>query len=147
MNMTMQMKTKTMNASIVIDEDDAEAKVYKDISPDGQKHLYLVKVSFPQAGFFISGITVQQSPKYPDQGLWVQMPRYPANGKWITPVELDKSSDLWRLIERLARRAVEDYGPENKEVYIPTEYELENINETVGKGIDDRLNELKGQPP
>jgi hypothetical protein len=137
-----------MNNPITIDESYAEAEVYKDILTRNHTHMYLVKVSLVDVGMYMTGITVQPSPKRPEDGLWVQPPRYQPRkgGKWVTPVELDTSKPLWQLVEKLARKAVADYtGHKDKdEVYWPTDEELNDIEGTVSKGIDDFLN---SQPP
>lgn len=94
-----------MSSQIVINAKSAEANVYFDFVNDKSRHVYLVKVSFPDVGMFINSITVQPNPKAPDK-LWVQQPRYFHKGKWVWPVQLDKSKELWPLIERLALEAV-----------------------------------------
>jgi hypothetical protein len=140
-------EAKTVSDLITIDETYAEAEVYKDILTKSHTHMYLVKVSLVDVGMYMTGITVQPSPKRPEDGLWVQPPRYQPRkgGKWVTPVELDTNKPLWELIEKMARKAVADYtGGSKDEVYWPTDDELNDIEGTVSKGIDDFLN---SQPP
>lgn len=136
-----------MGDLITIDESYAEAEVYRDILTKKHTHMYLVKVSLMDVGMYITAITVQPSPQRPEDGLWIQPPRYQPrkNGKWVTPVEFDSNLPLWQLIEKLARKAVDDYtGASKDEVYWPTDEELNDIEGTVSKGINKHLN---SQPP
>jgi hypothetical protein len=137
------MKAKAMSSPISIDESYAEAEVYKDILTKKHTHMYLVKVSLVDVGMYITGITVQPSPKRPEDGLWVQPPRYQPKkgGKWVTPAEFDTSKSLWQLIEKTVLKAVQDFTGNKDEVYIPTDEELADINGTVSKGIDEFLNQ------
>lgn len=125
---------------IEIDESLASAKVWKVTD----KGVYIVKVSFPDIDWHIQGITVQKS-KFPNQPLWVQLPSYdPGTGKRFWPIECAKDSLFKITIDELAREAVEQYKTSGKhkstsqdEVYKPTDSELENIDEELGRAIDD----------
>lgn len=94
---------------ITIDEQLAEALVYRDLPDKNGGITYLVKVSILDAGLYISGITAKRSPKYPEKGWWVQLPRTQSGGRYFKPFEMDLSSDLWTLIERRTVEAVETY--------------------------------------
>lgn len=104
-----------MSDQIVINTKYAEANVYFDFVNAKSMHVYLVKVSFPDAGIFINSITVQPNPKAPGK-LWVQSPRYFYKGNWVWPVQLDKNKALWPLIERLALEAVAEC-PQGRPAY------------------------------
>ena len=99
---------------ISIDEQLAEAQVYKDYPDKNGGITYIVKVSLLDAGLYITGITAQRSPKYPDKGWWVQLPRTQAAGRYFKPFEMDLSSELWTLIERRTIEAVELYITQNE---------------------------------
>lgn len=98
-----------MENQIVINTDDAEAHVYYNFVNAKSMRVFLVKVSFPDAGIFINSITVQPNPRAIEK-LWVQLPRYFRKGTWVWPVQLDKSKELWPLIERLALDAVASFS-------------------------------------
>lgn len=132
-----------MNEQIILNTEYAEARVYYDFVNPKHQHVYLVKISFTDAGFHINSITVQPSPKNPNK-LWVQPPRFNVKGTWVWPLQIEKSSDLRQLIETLALKAVDDFSGGKDDVYWPTDDELENVDETVSKGIDDFFNE---RPP
>ena len=102
---------------ITIDEQLTEANVYRDKVLASGALMYLVKISFLDARLFISGITVQLSPKQPETGWWVQMPRTAAGGgRWYKPFEIDTNSELWQLIESKAILAVQAYIKEAEEI-------------------------------
>lgn len=136
---------------IEIDESSATAKVYRVTN----KGVYLVKVHLSDIDTHISAITVQKS-KYPTKPLWVQLPRYqpdPPYGDWVFPVECSTSSPLKGLIDKLAVQAVEEYklkadtGGQDTgldRIVEPNAKELENMDEVVGKAVDDFLSE---EPP
>lgn len=103
-----------MSGSITINPVNAEAQVYYDFINAKDKHVYLVKVSLIDIGVYINSITVQPSSKYPDS-LWVQSPRFNIRGKWIWPLQMQKESPLWILIEALALTAVDEFSKGNAE--------------------------------
>ncbi len=98
-----------MSSPIIIDPKYAEAKVYFDFINAKKHRVYLVKVSFLDAGIFINSITVQPSHKDPTKP-WVQPPRYNVKGSWVWPVQINKTKTaLWPLIEKLSLAAVDEY--------------------------------------
>ncbi len=122
---------------IGIDEEYADAEVRSDfLNRKTHTHMYSVKVSFTDIGFYINGITVEPSPKKPEEGLWVQLPRYKAAGKYRWPLEMSKSSPLWKLIERISRKAVEDYTATHDEVYMPDDNDFNNVADSLDDAID-----------
>jgi hypothetical protein len=94
-----------MEDLIVINPKNAKADVYFDFVNAKSRHVYLVKVSFPDAGIHINSITVQPNPKALDK-LWVQSPRYFYKGQWIWPIQMVRNKAIWPLIEKLALEAV-----------------------------------------
>ena len=93
-----------------IDETKITASVYYKTT---KGYLY-VKVSFPDIGLHINSISVRPSPVSPS-GLWVQPPAVPNRGKFIKPMEFEKTSLLWSLIEDAVLRAVDEYGYSDNE--------------------------------
>lgn len=84
------------------------SEVYAEVYAKNDKGVMYVKVSFPSIGLYINSITVQQSPKYPGKGLWVQMPRIYI-GKWKHVIEFRNDSPLKDLIHDAVLRAVDQY--------------------------------------
>lgn len=82
--------------------EDATANVYVE-----KKGVYYVKISLPDIGMYISGITVKKSPKY--GGWWVQMPYYKNHrGNTKNYIEFDQESSAYIAIERICTKAVEE---------------------------------------
>ena len=99
-----------MDDKIIVSPQNAEASVYYTfVNSKRNTTVYLVKVSLNDIGVYINSITVQPSPKQPDT-LWVQTPRFNIKGKWVWPVQIQKVSPLWLLIEKLALKAVAEYS-------------------------------------
>lgn len=113
-----------------IDDSLIFAEVYHEIPV---QEMYLVKVGFPDIGFYIGSMTVRPSPRYPEKGLWVQPPKYQTNGKWISPLEFTKESPLWRLIESAARLAVDQYLLKNTRDALPNDEDIKDLE----KKLDD----------
>jgi hypothetical protein len=80
-----------------------KAKVYTE-----KNGVFYVKVELPDLGIFINSFKVQESPKRPQDGLWVQEPKFCIKTKWVAPIEFDKSGQVWKTIENVCRKAVED---------------------------------------
>ena len=93
----------------MLSENDITAVVYKF---EEAKKKYWVKITLGDTGLYITSFTVQQSPKYPEKGLWVQPPLYKVGKRWISPVEHSRDSALWKLLERLCIEAVDAYNAE-----------------------------------
>ena len=80
----------------------ATASIYTE-----REDVYYIKLSMPDIGMHISGITVKKSPKY--GGWWVQMPYYSnRNGNTKNYIEFDEESPARRDIERPCIEAVEN---------------------------------------
>lgn len=94
-----------MNEQIILDPNRVEAKVYVHFVNKKGFDVYLVKISFKSAGIHINSITVQPNPRDTSR-LWVQSPRYRVGASWVWPVQIEKKSALWPLIERLALESV-----------------------------------------
>lgn len=93
-------------------EEYVEAEVYK-VLPNNGSPTYLVKVCFTDIGLYINSIRVQESVKYPEKGMWVQLPSYKAGMRWYKVIEFDGSSPMLALIEKYARQAVEEWRKED----------------------------------
>src|SRR3990167_5675771 len=94
----------TMSTSGQLDISDLYAEVYA----KNEKGVMYVKVHFPAAGMYWNSITVRQSAKYPDKGLWVQMPAI-FFGKWKQVIEVRNDRPLRDLIPDAVLRAVDQY--------------------------------------
>jgi hypothetical protein len=68
--------------------------------------VYYCKLHFSVFGMYVSGITVRESPKFPEKGLWVQMPFY---GNFKAYIEFANDSQLYPYIKDLVLQAVNDY--------------------------------------
>jgi hypothetical protein len=101
----------TMSVSGQLDVSDLYAEVYA----KNEKGVMYVKVHFPSAGMYWNSITVRQSAKYPDKGLWVQMPAI-FFGKWKQVIEFRNDSPLRDLIHDAVLRAVDQYQHESVEL-------------------------------
>lgn len=88
-----------------IDETQITASIYHKTA----KGILYAKVSFPDIGLHVNSISVRQSVRNPN-GLWVQPPAIPSRGKFIKPMEFERTSFLWSLIEDAVLRAVDEYG-------------------------------------
>ena len=91
-----------------VNEEYVEAEVYME-TVSGSAPVYLVKVKFPEIGVYISGIRVQESPKRPEAGLWVQMPAAKVGLQWKKQIECENGSPFFEIVERKSRQAVDDY--------------------------------------
>jgi len=99
-----------MDDVIIFYPQNTQAAVYYTFkNPKLNTTVYLVKVSINDIGVYINSITVQPSTKKPDE-LWVQSPRFNIRGRWVWPLQMQKNSPLWQLIERLALEAVAEYS-------------------------------------
>jgi len=78
------------------------ATVYKKT----EQGVYYCKLHFSIFGMYISGITVRESPKFPEKGLWVQMPFY---GKFKAYVEFTNDSKLYPVVKDLVLEAVSKF--------------------------------------
>lgn len=100
---------------ITIDEQFIEAEIYKQI-PTKSGLMYLAKVSFIDAGLYISGITIRKSPKEPNEW-WVQLPAYSSGkGGYIKPFEADQSKPLWLALQEKVLAALKQYVQEDEVV-------------------------------
>lgn len=90
-----------------LEDTDIKADVY--YQTDGYN---LVKVTFGHIGLYINSFKVMPSPKFPEKGLWVQWPKFQVGGKWLCPVEFNRNSRLWKLVEARCREAVDLYKHE-----------------------------------
>ncbi len=93
-----------------IDFSNARSKVY------GEKagRAYKVKVSFPDAGLFISAIRVIEAHRGNDDYVVYAPKVYIGNDEYLTNYEFDKSGEFWKLIEALATSAVEKHKLKDK---------------------------------
>lgn len=94
--------------------------------------IYYVKVELADLGMYISGITVRESPKFPEKGLWVQMPGYQIGKtkKYKRYVEFRPNSPTRSSIEEAARKAVAEYEP------VITDLDQEvNLDDIFGSSI------------
>lgn len=85
------------------------AEITAEIYHQNAKGVYYAKVSIPSIGIYINSITIRESPKYPEKGLWLQWPVF-FTGGWIRPVEWSKASQLKILLEDAVWRALDDYN-------------------------------------
>ena len=90
---------------MLIDFCNASAKVYG----DKVGRAYKVKVSFPDAGFFIGAIRVIEALRGNDDYVVYAPKVYIGNNEYLTNYEFNKSCQLWKLIEELAVSAVEKH--------------------------------------
>ncbi len=86
-----------------------ETKITASIYHKTAKGILYAKVSFPDIGLHVNSISVRPSLISPS-GLWVQAPAVPSKGKFIKPMEFERTSLLWSLIEDAVLRAVDEYG-------------------------------------
>lgn len=77
---------------------------------DLAKDFFYVKIIFGNTGLYINSFTVKRSKR--DGQPWVERPKFQQGNKWRSHVDFDKSSELWRIIEQKAIKAVEDYKAE-----------------------------------
>ncbi len=83
---------------------------------DPEKNFYYVKIIFLGAGLYINSFSVKQSKR--DGKLWVERPKFRIGGnKYMSHVDFDKSSELWKIVEQKALKAVADYKAENEVPY------------------------------
>lgn len=102
-----------MNDAIVFYPQNTQAEVYYTFKNTRlNTNVYLVKISINDIGVYINSITVQPSSKKPDE-LWVQSPRFNIRGRWVWPLQMQKDSPLWQLVETLALEAVANYSTKN----------------------------------
>jgi hypothetical protein len=125
MRMSKDMGTAASN----FDFSDISASVYKQTD----KGIYLVKVSCPTVGMYISGWTVRQSPKYPGKGLWVQPPAQYMGRGWKKTVEFSGDSALFDLIRDEILRAVDRFN-RDKDLVVDVPDDLTQDN--IAKGLD-----------
>ncbi|HUD05393.1 MAG TPA: hypothetical protein VMR18_00515 [Candidatus Saccharimonadales bacterium] len=128
---------------LVIDDNEAEAEVYKHDLTKHNTVRYLVKVSFPNVGLYISGVTVQISPLHPEEGLWVQLPATRSGTRWYKPFETSKDSPFFKLVEAAALKAVDVYtaDPTND---IPSDDVMNDpvaFDKYMSEGLDKVMNE------
>lgn len=123
------MALSERESAMRINADNIQAEVYTKTVKD----VYYVKVTFPELHMYINSITVRQSIKYPDGELWVQMPAFRIGSRWVRPIEFSSDSQLQVLIKDAVLRAVDQF---NINTVFP-DAELESIDETLGKAIDD----------
>jgi hypothetical protein len=110
------------------DISDMTAEVYRKTD----KGVYLVKVSFPSMGMFISSWTVRQSTQYPENGPWVQAPSIKA-GRWIKIIEFKNDCELYDLIRDEILRAVDKW---ERDKAIPFD-DVDNADDAVRKAFDE----------
>jgi hypothetical protein len=118
---------------MTLNDQDIIAEVYHEANG-----VFYVKVEI--LGMYISGITVRNSPKFPEKGLWVQMPSYQSGATWKRYIEFSKQSPL-KVIEEKCKEAVEQAGDVPSEdigIAFPTDEELDNPE----KALDDALKNL-----
>lgn len=117
-------------AATSFDFSDLSANVYKQTD----KGIYLVKVSCPTVGMYMSDWTVRQSPKYPERGLWVQPPaRFTGRG-WKKTVEFSGDSALFELIKDEILRAVDRFV-RDKDVVV--DVPADTTQEDIAKSIEE----------
>lgn len=87
------------------------AQIVAEIYTQNAKGVYYAKVSIPSVGLYVNSITIRDSPKYPEKGLWLQWPAFMA-GSWIKPVEWSNDSQLKVLLEDAVWRALDAYNRE-----------------------------------
>ena len=125
---------------IVINEEYVEADCYMSSVTKAGNTVYMVKISFTEIGLYMSGITVQNSIKFPDKGLWVQPPHYSARGKWVWPIEYSRGSPFRELVESHALEAVSKYQETANDIEQPRTKK----NDTVLSGAE--LEEAMSKP-
>lgn len=65
-------------------------------------------------GMYISDITVQKSPKYPEKGPYIQMPKFrKADGSYKKIIEFQNDDELYKHIKEVCIKAVEDHLDKN----------------------------------
>ena len=112
-----------------LDDKTVQAIVYHTLNG-----VYFVKISF--FGMYINSITVRESPKYPESGLWVQLPSFlDRKGKRTYHVEKNPNSKLWKLIEALCRDAVARYE-------LNKEQENKSFEEVFEMELDTAIHDL-----
>lgn len=97
-----------MAESFTVNEEYVEAEVYLE-TVSGSVPTYLVKVKFPEIGVYISGIRVQESPKRPEDGWWVQMPAVKIGFQWKKTIECEGGSPFFEIVQSKSRQAVDSY--------------------------------------
>lgn len=97
-----------MDSSFTVNDEYVEAEVYKETTVKGVV-VFLVKVKFLEIGLYINSIRVQESPKFPERGMWVQLPVSTGGGRYYKVMECDGSSPFLEMVTRKSQRAVKDY--------------------------------------
>ncbi len=97
-----------MATNFTVNEEYVEAEVYHE-TVSGSVPVYLVKAKLLEIGVYISGIRVQESPKRPEDGWWVQMPAVKIGWQWKKTIECEGGSPFLEIVERKARQAVDSY--------------------------------------
>jgi len=106
-----------------MDLDNAKTNVYAEKSG-----TYYVKISLPDLGIYVSGITVKKSVKY--SGWWVQMPYYKDYKTGVAKryIEFDQESPIRPRVEQLCIEAVEakiDNSTRDYKDTVPTDEDLD----------------------
>ena len=105
-----------MADSFTVNDEYVEAEVYKETMVKGAP-VYLVKVKFLDVGIYLTGIRVQESPKFPERGWWVQLPASYSGFRYYQVIECDGASPFLEMVTRHSSEAVDDYiGGRSKSV-------------------------------
>ncbi|MFZ2545064.1 MAG: hypothetical protein WAW80_03750 [Candidatus Saccharimonadales bacterium] len=85
------------------------AEVYAE---NREKKILYIKITVPSLQMYINSCTVR--PSIQNDGLWFQMPKFLIGRKWIGPIEFQKSSAFFDLLQDEAMRATDHYVHERK---------------------------------
>lgn len=80
---------------------------YGEVYGKNEKGTCKVKVSFPEVGLYVNGIKVVAS-KRAEGELKVYPPAYRVGNEWKQHFEFSRNSELWKLIEEEAIKAVNE---------------------------------------
>lgn len=110
-----------------VDFSDGRGKVIRCNS----KGTYLVKLLFKSSGLYANNVRVVPSKDNP--GEWkVYPPAHPVGNGWKGDCEFDRSKPLWKIIEDLSIKTVEQHL-ENEE---PPDIDFDNLEADLDKAID-----------
>lgn len=105
---------------------------YADVYKVNEKGSYFVKVSFPEVGFYVKRVVVHPD-KEESKKMLVKKPKICVGfNNWQTNYEFSNSSELWKLIEEEALKAVDVYNVSHHF----DDIETLDIDKALGEAID-----------
>ena len=90
-------------------------------------------------GMYISDITARESIKKPQEGLWIQMPAFRRDdGTYKKIIEFPNNNDIFKHIEKICRKAVEDYIDSTQQLSVD-DFIIDELapQDEYEKGLDD----------